>query len=467
MIRPTEIIEILESDPKILSFTTEDNVPLWYMVRYDIFLAILNNNNKLSIANAPSKIKPSIVKTVLFSVLKSPVFIKKQQIVFFNSGVTNVKNTNDNKFFNRVTDSFFIELQSQALLIEDTVSGELRLPRIHNKVYPHLSLILLSKISGLFRKPSKKLAQSIITLITYITEKLDTYELSFNKSQLSTIINDNVLNFHKRTDFYHRFLKWKKPKLIFLEDASYGSRLFILLNAKKLNIPVVELQHGFINEEHFAYRLGSGIENDDLNKLFYPDYYFAYGKFWAESINIPSKVVIIGNPYLEKQLTNSSSAKPEQSKTILFLSSAVAFSEAIEFLLKLKIDATEKGYRILFRPHPLELDCIDSRYNELKEAGVEFSMNSPLYNDFSLAEIIVGELSTALFESMALKDKKQFLLMTSYTNSYYNDKIKIPQITKDNISFIFDSKATLSDKDYFWAEKWHENFNLAIKKILK
>ncbi|WP_443936880.1 hypothetical protein [Pedobacter sp. MW01-1-1] len=466
MIKPSEIINALESDSKILTYKIEDGLPFWYIVRYDVFLSILNTNNNLKIANVPGKLKPSILKTLFFSVSKSPIFIKKRQAIFFNSGVTNVKDTNDDKYFNRVTDSFFFQLKPDALLIEDTAAGELRWPRVHNKVYPHLSLILLSKIFSFFGKALGNLNKQAVALTDHIVSKLNQHNLSFNKAELIEIINRNVLNYYKKKTFYKWFIKWKRPRLIFLEDASYGSRLFILLTAKNLNIPVVELQHGFINEEHFAYRLGAGIEKHPLSKLCYPDYFFAYGKFWADEINIPSKTLIIGNPYLEKQLAISNSLQPEKIKTILFLSSAVAFAEAIEFLLKLEPLATQQGYKILFRPHPLEIDSLESRYHELVKAGIEFSLNSTLYVDFSIAEIIIGELSTALFESMALKEKKQFLLMTSYTYSYYNHKIKIPQIFIDDFTSIFETQTIEQDKDYFWAQNWEDKFKLALTEVL-
>lgn len=462
MIKPSQIILALESDEKILSFKTQKGLPLWFLARYEVLLAVLNKNNNLNIASGPNK-KKSIVKTALFSFLKSPLFIGNGKIIFFNSGVTNVRRRSDSKFFNRVTDSFFFRVQPQALLIEDTVSGELRMPRVHNKVYPHLSLILLSRVFGVFKKETAELKKSIEGLITYICKELQDKGLYFDRDDIARIVHNHVIGFLKKSNFYERFLTWKSPKVIFLEDASYGSRSFILINAKKLNIPVVELQHGFVNEEHFAYRLGPGIADHHFSKLFYPDYFLAYGKFWQESINIPSRVLCIGNPYLSSQIQKVEQHKAE--RRILFLSSAVAYEEAVDFLLKLKPKADKEAYEMAFRPHPVEMNAIESRYRLLIDAGITISNESQLYEDFSLSTIIIGELSTALFEALAIKGKRKFLFMSSYTKSYFNDKIKIPQVKGDTINDIFHGDYPEDTSNYFWEDNWQENFDDFISEL--
>ncbi|WP_291285053.1 hypothetical protein [Flavobacterium sp.] len=466
MIKPSQIIDVLELDNKILSFKTDDDLPIWFLVRYDVCLAILNKNNGFSLAYEQQPLKKAIFKTLFFASIKSPLFIKKGQIVFFNSGVTNVKRFDDKYYFNRVTDHFFFSIKDQALLIEDTASGELKLPRVHNRVFPHLSLLILSKICGFRIKKSNSQNETIEKLIDFICTSLVKTNLKFDIQEIRKIVTANVDAFLSKSSFYDWFLKTKRPKIIFLEDASYGSRSHILLAAKKYKIPVVELQHGFVSEEHIAYHLGKGIEKDEMSKLFYPDFYFAYGQFWKDLINIPSKVVNIGNPYLEEQVNSIKTIPRENNeKTILYLSSAIAVSETIEFICKLKTISDLYNYSIRFRPHPLEQSSVKEKYSALENIGISISGEVPLYNDFSNSDIIIGELSTALFESLALKDKLHFLFMSSYTKSYINDKIKIPQVDGDTIENMFKKQNSSSDISYFWEENWRDNFERELKKI--
>jgi hypothetical protein len=468
MIKPSQIIDALEFDNKILSFKLDDNLPIWFLVRYDVCLAILNKNNNFSLAYKQQPLKKSIFKTILFALIKSPLFIKKGQVVFFNSGVTNIKRFDDKYYFNRVTDHFFFSVKEQALLIEDTASGELKLPRVHNRVFPHLTLLILSKICCFKIKKSNSINETIHNLTDFISTSLVKNNLKFDIQEILKIITANVDVFLRKRSFYEWFLENKHPKILFLEDASYGSRSHILLAAKKYKIPVVELQHGFVNEEHIAYHLGKGIEKDEMSKLFYPDFYFAYGQFWKELINIPSKVINIGNPYLDEQVNSVKTIPRENNeKTILYLSSAIAVTETIEFLCKLKKIADFYNYSIRFRPHPLEQASIKEKYSALENIGISISGELPLYNDFSNSDIIIGELSTALFESLALKDKVHFLFMSSYTKSYINDKIKIPQVDIDTIENVFNTQDYSGDINYFWEENWRENFEIELKKILK
>jgi hypothetical protein len=468
MIKPSHIINLLELDNKILSFKLQDDLPIWFLVRYDVYLAILNKNNNFSLAYKQQPLKKSIFKTLFFASIKSPLFIKKGQIVFFNSGVTNVKKFDDKYYFNRVTDHFFFSIKNQALLIEDTASGELKLPRVHNRVFPHLTLLILSKICGFRIKKFNSQNETIEKLIDFICTSLVKSNLKFDIQEIRKIVTANVAAFLSKRSFYDWFLKTKRPKILFLEDASYGSRSHIILAAKKYKITVVELQHGFVNEEHFAYHLGEGIENDEMSKMFYPDVYFAYGQFWKDSINIPSKVVNIGNPYLEEQIKSISTIPRENiKKTILYLSSAVAVSETIEFLFKLKTISDLHNYSIRFRPHPLEQSSVKEKYSVLENIGIEISGEVPIYNDFSNSDIIIGELSTALFESLALKDKRHFLFMSSYTKSYFNDKIKIQQVDVNTIENIFKTQDYSSDINYFWESDWKDNFMRELNNILK
>lgn len=57
MIKPSHIIDILELDDKILSFKLQDGLPIWFLVRYDVYLAILNKNNNFSLAYKQQPLK--------------------------------------------------------------------------------------------------------------------------------------------------------------------------------------------------------------------------------------------------------------------------------------------------------------------------------------------------------------------------------------------------------------------------
>lgn len=469
MIKPSILIKILEGDSALLDFTTKNQVLIWPLVRHDVISFIVNSNNHLDSAYKKKKVKfSSIARTIFQSIIKTPLLIRKNQFVFFNSGITNIK-YDDGLYFNRVSDPFYFRVSNNSSMIEDTAMGILRTPRIHKHVYPHFFLIGISKILGVFKKVPKEDLLTIERLTDKIISILDGSDIKCSYQNLYDIQINNLKRYYAQNNTYTWFFRLKKPKAIFLEDASYCNKSFILIPAKKRKIPVIELQHGFVNEDHIAYNLGAGIRNSEAIKLYYPDYFFAYGDFWKQSINPPCEVISIGNPYLTEQINKIEFINQCQQKTprILFLSSGVSIEETVGFLKELKEKADLRKYELVLRPHPLEVEDIERRYSELIASGLKISVNSSLYADFVDSDIIIGETSTALFESLAVKNKKQFLFMSSYTKSYFNENIKIEKVYQNTIEDVFiKSDVTRLDIDYFWKQDWERNFDSALAGIM-
>lgn len=80
---------------------------------------------------------------------------------------------------------------------------------------------------------------------------------------------------------YNILFKLYKPKAIFV--VCYYSNFELILAAKKNSIPVIELQHGLVTDNHRAYHFE---EKQPINML--PDYFLSYGKY-------ASDIVIKGN----------------------------------------------------------------------------------------------------------------------------------------------------------------------------
>jgi hypothetical protein len=371
-----------------------------------------------------------------------------------------------------VTDPFYFQFKKgKARLIESTAFKVLRMPRVHNGVYPQFTLSLLTKL----KRKSVRLGPSefanLSALTDYIENKLAARKINFGKSEIKTIITNNVLNYISGRQVYRSFITGKKPKIIFLEDASYGNNAPILLAAKDNNIKVIELQHGFVNNEHIAYNLGNGISGVGEIARYFPDYYFAYGRFWSNSINIPSIRLSIGNPFLTQSVSKFESIghKSESGRTILFLSSGVTIKETNDFLTALAPVSDVKGYRIVFRPHPSESKSVVGRYKPALDLGMSVSTNSSLYADIASASIVIGELSTALFEALAFSNKRCYLLWSSFTKSYLDHPMDMQTIDNDTIGRIFEEGGAQSNEalgSNFWETNWETRFQEAMDAII-
>lgn len=460
---PIEIINLLENDKSLLKFKFQNNsTNIWPLIRHDLITQINNEMNSLDyiVSNKPFNIY-NIFQTLFFSIAKCPLFIKKSKIIFFNSGITNIKLENG-KYFNRVTDYFHLCHNQNSVLIESTSNKSQLLPRFHNQVYSSFFIDIITQFI-LFINRRKVLIQSceIDNLYDEVTNKIN---LKINKSNFKRIVKNNVLKYNYSYNIYFYFFQIKKPKLIFVEDGSYGNKSYIIRAAKKLKIPTVEIQHGFINENHIAYNFGTNIIDDIEFKSYFPDYFLLYGQFWSNMINHLSIKISIGNPYLEEKIKEV--GVYEQINSILFLSSGVTKNESISFLLNLIKVLKYKETKIIFRPHPLERNNVTTNYKILFENGVELDTNNDLYMSIRNSKIIIGEITTALFEAAALK-KKIFLFNSSYTKTYNNKLITFKVIDEDNLNQILNNDQIENvDFDYYWEKDWEVKYRNFITPYL-
>lgn len=474
MIKPSTIINNLEDDAGILNFRISTGELIWPLIRHGVITNILNYNNKLDIAQSSGTVvnKIAFLKTLLVAVAKSPFLIKKGRILFFNSGITNIKIEDSGSYFNRVTDPFYFQFRKgDAIMIESTAFKILRLPRVHSGVYPLLTLSLMARLKRKSVRLNEEEIASVENILNYIEDKLSGASIEYNRSGISTIIVDKLLNFMSEREVFHNFLLSKKPKIIFLEDASYGNNAPILLAAKNNGIKVIELQHGFVNNEHIAYNLGKGISKHKEIGCYFPDYYFAYGKFWCDSINIPSKKISIGNPFLTESVGKfeARNQKSNEIKTILFLSSGVTVNETNDFLRVLVPQAIAKGFQIVFRPHPSELNSIPGRYKTSLDLGIKVTTNSALYSDIASANIVIGELSTALFEALAFNNTRCYLLWSSFTKSYLEHSMNIDIVDNNSVQKIFEDRGEQAENKenlYFWEANWETRFQEAMSSLI-
>lgn len=81
------------------------------------------------------------------------------------------------------------------------------------------------------------------------------FQVNIDESLIKEKIRDSAYSYKKHCNYYKRFIKKIRPKVIVVV-CHYDSRLYSLYSvAHKLQIPVVELEHGLISN-HDAYNYG-------------------------------------------------------------------------------------------------------------------------------------------------------------------------------------------------------------------
>lgn len=199
---------------------------------------------------------------------------------------------------------------------------------------------------------------------------------------------------------YARLLDRVQPRVVVMEDASYGGRASVISMMKDRGIRVLEPQHGWIGPSHGAYNFGSVMSTPELKKTL-PDVLLTFGDFWTSSVRHPAEVVSVGKPYLEEKARDLP-VLAERPQDFLVVSSVAEPQRMAEFTLALR-DALGSGWRVLFRAHPSERATVEERYPELVAArGVDFDYDPDVYSVLRRVRGVVGVASTVLYEALVM-----------------------------------------------------------------
>jgi len=462
----TELIDTLDNDEQIID-QQFDGLLIWPTVRIVILQYFIDKYNKLdnprSVSNAYS------LRQKLTGLIKAfgacPFWGGKISLLIFNTSTSNIKDVNG-KYFNRIVDYFFYHDSRDVRTIEDPIGFCHLTPRSH-KTYSKLWLNIFSEVVARFdiffsRKRSKAAYIEISNLLNWINRDMTKFEMQMDDEVIRKHLVKSILRMKPNYYLYKYLFKSKDINMLIIEDGYYGlEKASLIRAAKDLKVKVVEPQHGFINQNHPAYNYGSKISCNDFYKKYMPDTLFCYGQFWANSISVPNEKYILGNPHLEESLKKLKAV--DLLKQILVLGSGVTVDET-KALLNSLLEIKSPLYNVVYRPHPQEFEDVFLRYGELISKGVKLDLGN-LYESIAQSEIILGELTTTIFEAIALK-KRVYLYDSSYTRTYFNSQIKYFKVfSLANIRIIFENYSVDDEAvNYYWRKGWEESYRNFIKK---
>ena len=192
-------------------------------------------------------------------------------------------------------------------------------------------------------------------------------------------------------------LKKIRPKIILIAYAYGYDRMILCEVAHKLQIPVVELQHGAIGPNTVAYNFYKRMQ---LNS--FPDYIFTFGQYEKERTRFPiskSHIIPTGYPELEN-ICKRYKKKKRNKKNILFISQTLIEFAKFANSVAQEIDADK--YQIIFQLHPFEYSSWKStigKYLTHPNIKVVGSYNHTVYESLAQADWVVGNHSTVLSEA--------------------------------------------------------------------
>lgn len=320
-------------------------------------------------------------------------------------------------------------------------------------------------------------------LINAVKEELEsTFKIEID---LFRIIEDHILNFQYDYKKYIELLEKRNPKLVFLVVA-YENKALIAA-CKKMNIEIIELQHGTISPYHlgYSYPERSMKLNNEIREIeYFPDKILSFGDYWKNASYYPidsDNIISMGFPYFEEnsrtymKMAEEKLNQESENKQILFISQGVIG----KYLSKLAYEIAEKGnedYQIIYKLHPGEYGTWRENYEYLNKAIDEFDnfkvideSQPPLYELFAKSHYQVGAFSTAIYEGLAFNCKTFIIDVPGV--EYLDDLIE-----KDIVKKVKDSEELIDyiikdetneiqfkeyDKDFFF-----KNYDKTVFKCL-
>ena len=458
----------IENTEKILDFTVPDqSYPIWLYIRFNFFMNLIDFFNKKN--NIPPEVqilnkRKLSYKNFFINLFNIFTPWPKRDIWYLsNIGECYYKKIND-QLIDIYNDPFANIFPQNSLYISQSLQTTKNIIK-DNYPYKFIQIprIIFRLTRSLFiSKKDVKAVNKFINFLKLQTKENVNFDIpieywdSLKEEALQKIGTSKV-----QTVFYDKLFNYRKPKILILTDAFYGYP-DIISQAKKHNIITIEIQHGAYSYMHPAYNWASTLCQCNKIKNFVVDYFLTFGLFWHTRFQIPSKYIEIGSPWFSIQKD-----KFIQSGNAIFFVLSSYYNFFKNIISEIKNYFPER--KIIVRPHPREHHLFNSsKIPEIE--GIIIDTNSDIYETFSQANIVIGEVSTSIYEALAL-GKRVFVLNTYKSNIFYsNINITYFNNASELVKLIEDNNAghqTSYTKSALFNTNWEKRYKSFIENLLR
>lgn len=200
-------------------------------------------------------------------------------------------------------------------------------------------------------------------------------------------------------------LKAARPSLIIASEVT-GSGL--IAAAIRANVPVIELQHGLMDQYHPQYTYSSKLAACKKNMAL-PTWIGVFGplhknillagKFWNDE-----EIVVLGNCRIEMNRERYGGNNVRSANTILFPTQWTSFEDTMQVLRDL-LPGLPSGVRLVLKLHPLEREEYIAQYRELLKTYPNLVIEGKekdIYPLIHASRLVIGFDSTVLLEAISM-----------------------------------------------------------------
>lgn len=451
-------------------YMTEEKLPMWAFIRNNVALRMQREKNSYNnVIHSPTKVIDHTIK-YFHEHLRTfaELFFKNNgdyDAFFLIPGHYLIHSENNDERLDRITGAFY-PLFENNLVFQIPHQGFFfrQIKNISSKdVFFYSSISILARIVALL--PISKINAEERTNVHVLAKKAEV----ISKGVISKEEAINQLNKQLRKRCFYNYFAKKLAKKIpgkkaFLHCGCYlGINAFFIHALHRHGFTVIEPQHGYIGSNHCAYNYPQEIKTiPEVNSVF-PDVYLSFGDEWGKKISIPSKIIPVGNKYLEEYVKDIQLDATEDCFDILVVSQGSVTQKMVNVAKVLSKAFPEKN--IIFKLHPGEVPFL-GRYNDLKNyTNVEIKGFEPIFPLINSAKIIVGYNSTTLFEALAFPNKSIFCFSNPDTVgekafSLFDEPEELVKMIRAGRGMVSTGVA-----EQYWKKNWKENIKQVFLEI--
>jgi hypothetical protein len=447
---------------KVYDFEYWKYIRIWvYYELQDKLFNFKKGENKWQRISHVQRIK-TIIFSIYVSLFKNPLlkFSKKDVLIF--TGSRRIRK--QDKDFDIYFDEFIDNTDKSVNVLEDYFQGNDYREPYNDASYIDF-LYIFQKIILRFKKIDNIYYEELNKKLYFFEKE---FKIKINNSKIIKIFENHLVEHLYFRKIYKRIIQKASPKIV-METVSYGTWKHIFNEeAKKLSIPVIELQHGFMGAFQIPYNFKKRM---DISS--YPNYIFTFGEFWNRTTEFPIEkrdVISCGFPHFENNI-KSLQTKKNGKFTILFISQPTVAKGMIKVALSLAEILDDSEYEIIYKLHPQEYSNNDEIYTQIRECKNIYvtDENSPdLYHYFKIADAQVGVYSTAIIEGLGFKLNTFIVKFYGYEwmkDLYENNYAKLIE-NADEIAENIRTKQNIAyEIDIFWQKNAINNLLNELNKF--
>ena len=357
------------------------NKKVWPIIRYAVFIYLLNEKQYSYEYNKKTKINLKKIKIILYNSLSILKIFGKCDVLVYNYGrpqkigkqIINPIKFSLSKSVPKRLNTFFVTKSN-----ESDNKNQLNFYIIYKCIFTIYKFIY-SMMGN-----------------TIIEKKLNAkIHKSFNqKINIKSIIYDVLIHQLTIGIIFEIIFYFKKPKIIIYSDNAEMSD--VIFRARKRNIITIDLQHSIISKLNILYQ-----HNNNANKEYLSDFVLTYGEYWKQFLSDNYKKVAVGNylnDYYSRKYLNSNNSK----ENITIISSIVSREHLIELAIFLSKKLPHR--KIIYKLRPEEYTNWRKAFPDklLKQKNVIFIDNEKeeLYKILYNSNFVIGTNSTVLIQSL-------------------------------------------------------------------